>query len=183
MTIRSATPADAARLLVIYTWYVEQTAVSFEGSPPSLAEFTRRMERTMCKYPWLVAVEGEQLIGFAYAGPLNSRSAYDWSCETTVYMDRSARRCGGGRALYEALESALGQMGVTNLYACIAATEREDEYLTGDSLRFHARMGFTDCGRFHCCGYKFGRWYDVVWMEKIIGEHCCSRPSVNPWRG
>lgn len=60
---------------------------------------------------------------------------------------------------------------ILNLNACIACCDVEDEYLTNDSVAFHSRLGYTMVGKFHQCGYKFGRWYDMVWMEKRIGEH------------
>ena len=62
-------------------------------------------------------------------------------------------------------------MGILNLYACIAYSEDEDEYLTHNSVEFHRHMGIELVGKFHKCGCKFGRWYDMVYMEKIIGEH------------
>lgn len=171
MNIRPATLADAGRLSEIYAWYVLNTAVSFEYDAPDAEAFRQRMARGMEKYPWLVAEAEGRVAGYAYAGPFKGRAAYDWSCETSVYVDREARRRGLGRALYEALEAALMSMGVRNLYACIALPEREDEYLTLDSSRFHARMGFVEVGRFHRCASKFGRWYDMIWMEKHIGAH------------
>ena len=82
-----------------------------------------------------------------------------------------ARRRGYGRSLYGELERILKDKGITNLYACIGDPIEEDEYLTRNSERFHARMGFRKVGTFHKCGYKFNRWYNMIWMEKIIGEH------------
>ena len=76
-----------------------------------------------------------------------------------------------GRRLYEALEEKLWEMGILNLYACIAYPETEDEYLTTNSADFHAHLGYTKVGEFHKCGYKFSRWYNIIWMEKIIGKH------------
>ena len=83
-----------------------------------------------------------------------------------------------GRALYEALERALKAQGILNMNACIASAAAEDEYLTDASHRFHEHMGFHVVGRFHSCGYKFGRWYDMIWMEKHIGEHDTPQPIV-----
>ena len=83
----------------------------------------------------------------------------------------STRGQGVGRALYSALEAALREMGVLNLYACIAVPEKEDEYLDGTSEAFHTAMGFRRAGFFENCGFKFGRWYHMIWMEKLIGEH------------
>ena len=70
-----------------------------------------------------------------------------------------------------------------NLYACIAYPETEDEYLTTNSADFHAHLGFTEVGHFHQCGYKFGRWYDMIWMEKIIGQHPDEAEPVRRYQG
>ena len=181
MTIRSATLGDAPRLLEIYAWYVERTAVSFEYETPSLEEFRGRMARTMERYPWLVVEEDGMVRGYAYAGVFKGRAAYDWACETTIYLDRDARGRGLGRALYGALETELKAMGILNLYACITWPEVEDETLTLASPRFHAHMGYGEVGRFRRCGYKFGRWYDMIWMGKDIGPHDPD-PAPVRWR-
>ena len=180
--IRPATVQDAQRLAQIYAHYVEQTAITFEYAAPSEKEFAERMERIMQRYPYLVAQRGSEVLGYAYAGPFKERAAYDWSCETTIYLDRNARRQGAGRMLYDALETELADMGIANLYACIAYTSSPDEYLTLDSVRFHERMGFAQVGLFRNCGSKFGRWYDMVWMEKVIGEHVPDQPPIRSWQ-
>ena len=169
--IRDAVLDDAARLVEIYAYYVEYTAITFEYVVPSLEEFRERMVRTMSRYPYLVAEEDGEVVGYAYAGPFVGREAYDWSCELTVYLDHMETKKGFGRLLYAALEEDLKKMGILNLYACIGLPEEEDEYLTRNSALFHAHMGFTEAGRFRKCGYKFGRWYDMIWMEKILGAH------------
>ena len=100
----------------------------------------------------------------------------------TVYLAPEAQGLGLGRRIYAALEDALGKMGVLNLYACIAVPHGEDdEYLTGNSMQFHAHMGYALCGTFSLCGYKFGRWYDMVWMEKMIGAHGENQQPVVPY--
>ena len=170
-TIRSASVGDAARILDIYAYYVESTAVSFELEAPSPGAFADRIAGTLEKYPYIVLEEGGKVQGFAYAGPFKGRAAYDRSCETSIYVERDARGKGFGRALYEELEERLKAMGILNLYACIASPIGEDEYLTQDSERFHAHLGFKKVGEFHKCACKFGRWYDMIWMEKIVGEH------------
>ena len=170
MIIRSATEKDAGRLLEIYAYYVKNTAITFEIDVPGLAEFRDRITGTLAKYPYLVLEEGI-IQGYAYAGAFGERAAYGHSCEVTIYLDRDSKGCGYGRALYEALEKALEDMGILNLYACIADPVAEDEYLTRNSEQFHQHLGFTRVGTFHKCGYKFGRWYNMIWMEKIIGDH------------
>jgi phosphinothricin acetyltransferase len=99
MTIRDARLEDAGELLDIYAWYVRHTAVSFEYEAPTLEAFRERLAATTAKYPWLVAEENGRLLGYACAGTFKDRAAYDWSCETTIYLDRNARGRGIGRAL------------------------------------------------------------------------------------
>lgn len=171
MIIRSATTEDAARLLEIYAYYVENTAISFECEVPSLEEFKNRIAATLEKYPYLVLEEDGLIRGYAYAGIFKGRAAYDHCCEVTIYLDRDSKRHGFARALYEELEKELRKIGIINLYACIADPISEDEYLTKNSEQFHQHMGYAKVGEFHKCGYKFGRWYNMIWMEKMIGEH------------
>lgn len=165
-------PADAAEILAIYAPYVENTAVSFEYEVPSVEEFRGRIESTIKKYPYIAACdEGGKILGYAYAGVFHARKAYDWSVETSIYIARDARRGGVGRALHDELEKALLAQGILNMNACIAAPRGEDENLTEDSIRFHEAMGYRLVGRFYYSGCKFGKWYDMVWMEKLLGEH------------
>ncbi|MCR5097739.1 MAG: GNAT family N-acetyltransferase [Lachnospiraceae bacterium] len=170
MTIRSAAIEDAERLLEIYGYYVENTAISFEYEVPLIAEFRDRIAYTLDKYPYLVIEDGGMIRGYAYAGVFKDRAAYDHCCEVSIYLDRDSRGKGYGKALYEKLEEELRKIGIINLYACIAEPISEDEYLTKNSELFHQHMGYTKVGEFHKCGYKFDRWYNMIWMEKLIGE-------------
>lgn len=178
VTVRDASAEDASRLLEIYRYYVENTAVSFEVETPSVEAFRGRIRETLKKYPYLALEEDGTVQGYAYAGPFKNRAAYDWCCETTIYLDRAARGRGLGRQLYTALEGRLREMGILDLYACIGFPEKEDEYLTQASTRFHARMGYSTVGKFPDCGYKFGRWYGMIWMRKTTGRHLPEQPPV-----
>ena len=169
--IREATINDAPRLLEIYGYYVKHTAISFEYEVPSVEEFQARIERTLVCYPYLVLEEEDFVIGYAYAGTFKARAAYDWSCELSIYLDKDCHGKGFGRRLYEALEERLKAQGIQNLYACIAFPDEEDEYLTINSVEFHEHMGYRRVGVFRQCAYKFGRWYSMTWMEKMLGEH------------
>lgn len=170
--IRLATPADAEAMLGIYRPYVEETAVSFELEAPGVNEFATRIERTLVRYPWLVAERAGVAVGYAYAGPLKTRAAYDHSVEVSIYLRQDEHGHGLGRTLYEQLETRLKAQGVRNLYACITYSPDEDDpFLTRVSVGFHEHMGYERVGLFHDCGLKFGRWYSVVWMEKMIGDH------------
>ena len=168
MLIRTATIEDAERLLEIYSYYVENTAISFEYETPSLEEFRGRISQTLEKYPYLVLEEDGLIQGYTYAGVFKGRAAYDHCCEVSIYLDRNAKGNGYGRALYESLEEELKKQGIINLYACIGDPITEDEYLTKNSENFHRHIGYTKVGEFHRCGYKFGRWYNMIWMEKTM---------------
>ena len=170
VVIRTVRDEDAPELLKFYNYYIENTAIHFDYDPWTLEQFTDRMHQIKEGYPYLVAEQDGKLLGFAYAGVFKDRAAYDRSCEVTIYVDRDYKGKGYGRALYESLEKALRKTGITNLYACIGDPIEEDEYLTRDSEHFHQHMGYTKIGEFHKCGYKFGRRYNMIWMEKIISE-------------
>ncbi len=169
--IRHVKLTDAEQLSEIYKFYVEKTAVTFEYDSPSPVEFAKRIESITARYPYIVAEKGGEILGYAYAGVFKDRAAYDHCVEVTVYLSPAARGQGIGKALYAELERRLVDMGILNLYACIAVTDCEDEYLTNQSERFHAALGYREVGRFRFSGRKFSRWYDMVWMEKFIGEH------------
>lgn len=169
--IRTATVRDAEPIQEIYAPYVQNTAITFEYEVPSVSDFTDRISRTLMKYPFLVAESGSRIVGYAYAGPFQDRAAYNWSAETSVYIPEGWKRQGIGTALYTAMEKSLAAQNVTNLYACLAFPKTVDKHLGMDSIYFHEHFGFQVAGEFKQCGYKFNRWYDMIWMEKIIGEH------------
>ena len=171
IVIRSVSLNDAEALLNIYAYYVKNTAITFEYDVPTLEEFKQRITNTLKKYPYLVVVKEGTILGYAYAGVFKNRAANDWSAEMTIYLKYDAVKCGLGRMLYEALETEMKKRGFLNLYACIGYPIEEDEYLTRNSAEFHAHLGYQTVGEFHKCGYKFGRWYNMIWMEKLIGEH------------
>lgn len=180
LLIRMADVSDAGALLEIYAPYVLETAVSFEYEVPSLEEFQRRIVRTLERYPYIVAEIDGKITGYAYVSAFHERRAYDWAVETSIYVDRGERGRGCGKKLYLALEAILKKQNILNLNACIAYTGHQDAYLTNDSMRFHEHMGYRLVGRFSQCGYKFGRWYDMIWMEKLIGEHKAQTREVLP---
>lgn len=182
LRIRAAVVEDAAELLEIYRPYVEHTAITFEYEVPSVEEFAARITKTLQKYPYLVAEYEGRLIGYAYAGAFKERAAYDWSIETSVYVREDMKRMGVGKALYAVLEECLRKQHILNVNACIGYPEEEDEHLNADSVCFHKKMGYSMVGEFHRCGYKFRTWYNMVWMEKLLGEHLKEPLPVIPFR-
>ncbi len=179
--LRVATPEDAAALAEIYAPYVRETAITFEYAVPSAAEFAGRIAHTLEKFPYLVAENDGEIVGYAYAGAFHPRAAYQWCAEMSVYVKRDVRRMGVGRKLYDAMEMILCMQRLTNVEACIAVPSAPDAHLTMDSVRFHEKMGYRMVGAFHQCGYKFDTWYDMVWMEKHIGEHVRHQPPILNW--
>lgn len=171
MEIRIARASDAKALADIYAPYVEKTAITFEYDAPSALDFCDRINSTLEKYPFLVAIENGECVGYTYASAFKNRKAYDYSVETSIYIRQDRHSMGYGRMLYQRLEELLKKQNITNLNVCIAYTENTDEYLDNGSIDFHYRMGYSMVGRFHKCGYKLGKWYDMVWMEKMISEH------------
>ncbi len=169
--LRKARIEDAGQMLAIYAPYVEKTAITFEYAVPSLDEFRSRIVHIQQTYPWIVAETHGSIVGYAYASVFKPRAAYQWAVETSIYVDTQQKRHGIGRCLHEVLEQSLRDQGILNMNACISYIDPEDEYLTLDSVRFHERLGYTKVAHFHQCGKKFDRWYDMIWMEKIIGEH------------
>ncbi len=181
--IRIAREEDAESLLRIYAWYVENTAITFEYAVPSLEEFRSRIRHTLERYPYLVEENDDgEITGYVYASAFKERAAYAWAVETSIYVARDARRSGSGRRLYAALEKALLLQGICNAEACIAAPRGEDPFLTAGSIRFHEHLGYRMVGQFEKCAYKFGRWYDMVWMERLIGQHPEEAGALQPIR-
>ncbi len=160
MKIRDAGPEDMPQMTSIYSYYVENTAISFETEAPDCAEMERRWA-SFRPYPYIVAEENGRITGYAYAHPFSSRAAYRRSAEVTIYVDRKSGRKGIGRALYDVLEEKLKEMEVHNLYAIVM-------YPGEGSVEFHERMGYRIAGRLTDCGEKFGKLWSVVYMEKMI---------------
>ncbi|MFH6626010.1 GNAT family N-acetyltransferase [Streptococcus suis] len=162
--IRSARIEDAADLVAIYAPYVEKTAITFETQVPTVSEFASRIEKTLEKFPYLVAVEEGTLVGYAYASTYYARAAYDWTVELSVYIQQEARGKGIGTLLYNALERELIARGFKNFLACIALPNPA-------SIALHEKRGYEQVAHFKKVGYKFDTWHDIVWLQKsLIGK-------------
>ena len=122
------------------------------------------------QYPFIVAEYNGRIAGYAYASAFLPRPAYIHSVETSIYLDMNFKAKGIGTALYKALEEILKIQNVIYMNACIAVTHTPDESLDNTSMFFHNKMGYRYVGRFNCSGYKFNRFYDMIWMEKELTE-------------
>lgn len=165
---RLASENDAAALLSIYTPYVEKTAITFEYDVPSLEEFQSRIRNTLLRYPYLVAEKEGKILGYAYAGAFHPRAAYEHTVELSMYLAPESRHQGIGKILLKMLLDILTLQNVYNFDSCIAYLDHEDKYLPMDSFYFHETLHFRLVGKFEKCGWKFGRWYDMIWMEKCL---------------
>lgn len=174
LTIRLARESDAQELLKIYEPYVKGTVISFEYDVPTVQEFAARIRNILKKYPYFMALTGDEIVGYAYASPFKPRAAYEWAVETSIYVRSNLKGRGVGGRLYRALEEALGRMNIQNLNACIA-------YPNPESVGFHERLGYRIIGHFSKCGYKLDAWHDMVWMEKFIGTHEVPPKAVVPY--
>lgn len=180
--IRTASPADAEAILAVYAPYIQNTAITFEYEVPSPEEFRARIAGTLMQHPYLVAEREGAILGYAYARPFIGRAASSWSAEVSIYLREDACKLGLGRRLYQALEDVSRAQNILNLNASIAVPlEDGDPYVTRNSADFHARLGYRQVAEFHRCGYKFGRWYNLIWVEKFIGEHAAAPAPVIPF--
>ncbi len=167
MLIRHADPAlDAPACAEIYAPYVTDTVISLEERPPDQREFAQRIERVTLTHPWLVAVKGDVIAGYAYASPHRERAAYRWAADVAVYVRRERHRRGAGRALYAALLDLLIRQGIQ--VACAGVTLPNEA-----SVGLHEALGFTPVGVYRRVGWKMGAWRDVGWwqLELVAPSH------------
>lgn len=182
LIIRIAKEDDAEELLKIYSYYVKNTAITFEQKVPSLDEFSNRIKETLINYPYLVAIVDGKIIGYIYASRFRTRESYICSAATSIYIEKSYQRKGIGKKLYSELCNILLKQNITNVYAGAADPIEEDEYLTHNSEYFHKSMGFEIVAKYNKCAIKFGKWYNLIEMEKIIGEHSNQQKDFIPFK-
>ncbi len=163
MQIRIAVPTDGPRLAAIYEPAVVDSIKSIELVAPDGAEMSRRVAETTTRLPWLVA-ETDTILGYSYASPHRVRTAYRWSVEASIYTAPEAHRQGLGRALYTSLFAILALQGFQNVYAGVAVENPE-------SSRFHEAMEFEPVGIYRRVGFKLGRWLDIRWYGRSLGDH------------
>jgi phosphinothricin acetyltransferase len=173
--IRPATAEDAGAIAAVYAPYVTDSVISFEAGPPDAEEMLRRMTARP-RLPWLVAVEGEDLLGFAYASGHRGREAYRWAADASVYLAMDHRGRGLGRALYDVLVPLVRDLGYVTLHAGVA--------LPNDaSRRLHESMGFELVGIYRNVGYKAGAWHDVGWWQLPLREPPADPDEPREWSG
>ncbi len=173
MTLRLATPADGAACAAIYRPYVERSVISFELEAPAAEELAARISRVVARTPWLVAEVDGTVRGYAYGSRHRERAAYDWTVETTVYVDEAFARRGIGRACMTGLLAVLRLQGFQLAVAGVTLPNP-------GSVGLHRALGFERIGEFRAIGYKFGRWHGVEWFGLELGPRPDQPAPVRP---
>jgi L-amino acid N-acyltransferase YncA len=159
VTIRLADPtADDAAIAEIYRPSVTDSFVSFEEEAPTAAEMAERIESTLARTPWLVAVDRGEVVGYAYAGHHRERAGYRWSVDVSAYVRADRHGRGIGSALYRSLIRILTAQGFANAYAGITQPNPA-------SVALHRSIGMELVGVYRGVGYKLGAWRDVAWYQ------------------
>lgn len=171
--IRSATADDAVAIAGIYRDAVLNGTATFETEPPDVAEMARRLEALVSSgFAYLVAEDGGEAAGYAYAGPFRTRAAFHWTVETSIYVAAQARGRGVGGALLAALIERSETAGFRQMVAVIGGGEQTA------SIALHERAGFAHMGTLPGLGFKHGRWLDIVLMQRALGEGTSSPPGA-----
>jgi phosphinothricin acetyltransferase len=162
--IRSSLDADIQAITAIYAHHVRHGTGTFEIDPPSYADMASRRDDVRAKgLPYLVAADGDKVLGFAYCNWFKPRPAYRFSAENSIYLAADAHGQGLGRALLAELAARAEKAGVRKLIAVIG------DAANAGSIGVHRSVGFRQVGILNSCGWKFDRWLDVVLMEKALG--------------
>lgn len=177
-TIAAATPANSAEIAAIYAHHVLHGVATFEIVPPDAEEMARRVAKVRgAGHPWLIARHGAEAVGYAYAGQFHPRDAYRFTCEDSIYLAHDRLGQGLGAALLEALIEAAEQAGFRQMIAQIVAPIPASD---GGSVPLHRRFGFVEVGRTRSVGRKFGRWLDVIIMQRALGPGGGASPTEEP---
>lgn len=175
VAVRQAGPADSARLAAIYAWHVENASGSFEEIAPSAEEMLRRLQNVQARgLPWLLAEVNGEVVGYSYASPYHQRSAYRFSVQSSTYVDPTYHRRGIGIVLLNEVIGACARLGYKQVLAAIG------DSLNEPALALYARAGFRTIGQAMRVGVKFGRWTDVVYVQRALGDPALPPPEEDP---
>ena len=173
--IRPALSSDASSILDVYAPYILNTTVSFETEVPAVEDFTQRIMKNQESCPWLVYDSDGVIAGYAYASKHRERAAYQWSVESSVYVNDAFQQQGIATKLYQTLFQILKYQGCRNVYAGITLPNER-------SVNFHEKMGFTKIADYRNIGYKFNRWNTVRWYELQLNNYSDVPAPFIPWK-
>lgn len=161
--IRLAQERDLAAITDIMRWATEETLATFTIHVRSVADYRAKWEKSRAFYPWLVAVEGDLVLGFAKAGSFRENDAYAHTVEVSVYLRPEHQRLGLGRKLYDRLFAILHLQGYHHLVAVVTSANQ-------GSIDFHERIGMKRAGTIEGCGWKFDRFVGIALLEMRIQD-------------
>jgi L-amino acid N-acyltransferase YncA len=163
LSIREVRDEDAAAIAEIYAHHVLHGTASYDTDPPSARETVAKIRRIVAAgWPFLVAEKDGLLVGYCYATQFRDRAAYACTCENSIYVHPEWARRGIGKSLLQELLTRAEQFGFRQMVAVIGGAEEA-------SVRLHTSCGFSQAGRLHAVGWKFGRWLDSLYMQKALG--------------
>jgi L-amino acid N-acyltransferase YncA len=170
--IRPSRDDDVPAIAAIYGYHVLHGVASFEEIPPAVEEVARRRAAILDHdLPYLVAERGGRVVGYCYASQFRPRSGYRYTLEDSVYVAADQVGRGIGRSLLDAVLYRSASCGYRQMIAVIGGRE------TIASIRLHQSMGFANAGILSAVGYKFGRWVDIVLMQRALGPGASSLPE------
>ncbi len=171
--VRAATADDAGALAAIYGHHCLHGFGTFEEAAPTPADMTERLAAVQGRgLPYLAAEVGGEVAGFAYAGPFRPRAAYRYTVEDSVYIAPERTGQGIGKALLTRIIADCEALGLRQMVAVIGDSEN------AASIALHRSLGFTHQGVGEAFGHKFGRWVDVVWMQRALNAGASTAPDV-----
>ena len=159
--IRKVMLSDAEAICTIYNYYILNSVATFELESVDTDEMMRRIKRITQKFPWIVYVEANELLGYAYADDWKTRKAYKYTVESTIYIKNGYNGQGIGSRLYMFL---LNELTKINIHAVIGGISLPNDA----SIALHEKLGFEKIGQFKDVGFKFNKWIDVGYWEHII---------------
>jgi len=172
MVIRPSQEGDVPEIAAIYGYHVLHGLSSFEEVPPHPDELASRRRNILARgLPYLVAERSGRVLGYCYAGPYRTRSAYRFTVEDSIYIDKAEAGRGLGRALLAAVLDRCAELGYRQMVAVIGGSD------TWPSIRLHAALGFTRIGVLPAVGFKFGSWVDIVLMQRALGPGETAAPA------
>jgi L-amino acid N-acyltransferase YncA len=164
ISVRAATGADAEAIASIYAFHVLNGTATFEIDPPRVADWQLKIETILAKnWPFVVAQDGLQIVGYAYATQFRDRPAYRYACENSIYIAATRRGQGFGKLLLAALVQRAEDFGFRQMLAVVGGGEPS-------SIAVHKSLGFREMGRMKAVGRKFEKWLDTVYMQRALGE-------------
>lgn len=162
--LRLANENDYSSILKIYEPYITDTTITFEYKVPSISDFSKRLYNIQKTFPLIVCEIDNIVAGYAYISRFREREAYDWSTESSIYINPFYQGKNIGKALYFALIELAKLQGYCNIYGVVTMPNLKSEKL-------HDSFGFTTIGVTHNVGLKFGKWLDAKWYELNINEY------------